>query len=133
MDGLNFSFRKPRKNDVIEGTVVRVTEDMVYLDINFISEGIIHKDKFTTENVDLRTIVKEGDVIKAVVGDVRDEEHTYVLMSRLPLLKEEKFEEIKKLFKNKETITAKVIKNANDKGLVLNYFGFEIFVPEGQV
>ena len=94
MDGLNFSFRKPRKNDVIEGTVVRVTEDMVYLDINFISEGIIHKDKFTTENVDLRTIVKEGDVIKAVVGDVRDEEHTYVLMSRLPLLKEEKFAEM---------------------------------------
>lgn len=132
MDQINFGFKKPRVNEVIEGEVVKVTDDMVYLDINYITEGTIHKDKFTTEDVDLRSLVKVGDKVKAVVKDTRDEEHTYVLMSRLPLIKEEKFNEIKEAQKNHQVITAKVTKVVK-KGLILSYLGYEIFVPEGQV
>lgn len=132
MDNINYGFKKPRVNEVIEGTVVKVDESIVYLDINYITEGTIHKDKFTTDDVDLRSLVKVGDRVKAVVKDLRDEEHTYVLMSRLPLIKEEKFGEIKKAYHTHKVITAKIVKAVN-KGLVATYLGHEIFIPDGQI
>ena len=52
--------------EVLDGTVIEVREDQIILNIDYKSDAIITRNEYTsTPGVDLRTVVKEGDVITA--------------------------------------------------------------------
>ncbi len=132
MDGMMFSFKKPKVNEEITGEVVTVTQEKILLDINYICEGTIYRDQFSNGDCDLLKLVQVGDKVTAVVKKVEDGEHTCVLMSRLPFIREENFAAIKKAKNTHETLEVKVEKSVN-KGLVAKYLGFEMFIPDGQI
>lgn len=122
---------KPAVGKVVEGEVVEINdeENCILINLNTQTEGRIYIEHFCSdfENKKFSKLVKVGDVVRAKITKW-DEEHSILLLSRLPLLKEENLLKIKEQFEKGDTIIANV-KQANEGGLVLEYLGHEIFVP----
>lgn len=129
---MEFSFKNVYVGDTVDAKVIRVADNEILLDLEYVLEGTIYLNEYTTEKVgSFKKIVAEGDIVRAVVKKI-DEERGQVLLSRLGLIKEENFGKIVDLFKNGEVIDAKVTQTVN-KGLLLDYLGFELFMHESQV
>ncbi len=114
---------------VVDGTVVKVEDNTIYLDVQYFTEGKIHLDNYDKPAPSTFIgLVKEGDVVKARVQKITTEEPAQILLSRLPLLLQEKFDDIKALVESKEVVKGRV-KTIRDKGLILTYLGHEVFLP----
>jgi small subunit ribosomal protein S1 len=121
-------FKMLKVGQIVEGTVIKVEENTIYLDVQYITEGKIHLDNYDKPAPDTFIgFIKEGQKVKAKVQKITDDP-AQILLSRLPLLIEEKFDEIVALVESGETVKAKV-KKILDKGLILNYAGHEVFLP----
>ncbi|MDO9629349.1 MAG: S1 RNA-binding domain-containing protein [Acholeplasmataceae bacterium] len=113
---------------IVEGTVIQIEQNTIYLDIQDRTEGKIHLDNYDRPAPDTFIgLIKIGQRVKARVQKITDEP-AQILLSRLPLLIEEKFEKIQKLAETGETVKAKV-RQVLDKGLVLSYMDNEVFLP----
>ena len=113
------------------GTVVKITNDEIFVDIGWKSEGVIPLKELTvarkTRSEDLLSI---GDEITAVVIRVENEAgHT--VLSKLQADEERAEERLKKLAESKEEIQAKVVEIVKG-GLVVDV-GLRGFVPASQV
>lgn len=70
---LEESFKTIRNGEVVEGTVIDVKPDEIFLNIGYKSDGIITRNEYTNEpNVDLTTVVKVGDKMEAKVVKLND-------------------------------------------------------------
>ena len=70
---LEESLKTIRTGEVVEGTVIGVKEDEIILNIGYKADGIITRNEYTnTSNVDLTTLVHEGDKMQAKVLKVND-------------------------------------------------------------
>ncbi|MDF2951076.1 MAG: rpsA [Anaerocolumna sp.] len=59
---LEDSFKTIHNGEVVEGTIIRVKEDEIVVNIGYKADGIITRSEYTnTPNVDLTTVVKEGE------------------------------------------------------------------------
>ena len=68
---LEESLKTIRNGEVVEGTVIDVKPDEIFLNIGYKSDGIITRNEYTNEpNVDLTTVVKVGDKMEAKVVTV---------------------------------------------------------------
>ncbi len=120
----------PKKGQIVEGEAFDVKKDRILVSFSAATEGTIYAEYFDKpQPQDLTKIVKVGDKIRAKVVMVKEEDHSsMILLSRLPLLAEKKLEILEKAYQENQTIQA-VVKQAGDKGLVLNFEGFELFLP----
>jgi small subunit ribosomal protein S1 len=117
-----------KRGQIVEGTVVKVEENTIYLDVQFFTEGKIHLDNYDKPAPSTFIgLISVGDVVKAKVQKITDEP-AQILLSRLPLLYHEKFEQVKELVDSKEIVKAKV-KFVKEKGIILTYAGQEVFLP----
>ncbi len=123
------NFDLPSVNDVIEGEVVRVTNQEVTIDIQGATEGTIYLNELSLEKVEsAKDIVKIGDKIKAMVKKVDDEQ---ILLSRRALLEYERFQELKEAFEKREKLEA-TVERAVKGGLIVN-IGMEAFLPANMI
>lgn len=123
------NFDLPAVNDVIEGEVVRVTNQEVTVDIHGATEGTIYLNELTLDKVDsAKDVVKIGDKIKSMIKKVDDEQ---ILLSRRALLEYERFQELKTAFEKGETLVAKVERVVKG-GLIVN-IGLEAFLPANMI
>ena len=123
------NFDLPSVNDVIEGEVVRVTNQEVTIDIQGATEGTIYLNELSLEKVEsTKDIVKIGDKIKAMVKKVDDEQ---ILLSRRALLEYERFQELKEAFEKGEKLEA-TVERAVKGGLIVN-IGMEAFLPANMI
>ena len=123
------NFDLPAVNDVIEGEVVRVTNQEVTVDFHGATEGTIYLNELTLDKVDsAKDVVKIGDKIKAMIKKVDDEQ---ILLSRRALLEYERFQELKTAFEKGETLVAKVERVVKG-GLIVN-IGLEAFLPANMI
>ncbi|MFH0766869.1 MAG: S1 RNA-binding domain-containing protein [Bacillota bacterium] len=121
-------FKMLKVGQIVEGTVIKVEENTIYLDVQYTTEGKIHLDNYDKPAPEsFFGLVKEGQKVRARVQKITDDP-AQILLSRLPLLIEEKFEKIQKLVESGETVKAKV-RQILDKGLVLSYMENEVFLP----
>jgi small subunit ribosomal protein S1 len=121
-------FNLLKVGQIVEGVVIKVEENTIYLDIQDRTEGKIHLDNYDRPAPEsFFGLVKIGQKVKAKVQKITDEP-AQILLSRLPLLIEEKFEKIQVLVESGETVKARV-KQILEKGLVLNYMDNEVFLP----
>lgn len=117
-----------KRGQIVEGVVIKVEDNTIYLDIQQFTEGKIHLDNYDKPAPNsFIGLVKEGQVVRAKVQKITDEP-AQILLSRLPLLIDEKFDDIRALVASGETVKAKV-KAAKEKGLILAYAGHEAFLP----
>ena len=107
---LEESFKTIHTGEVVDGTVISVKEDEIVLNIGYKADGIITRSEYTNKpNVDLRTVVSEGDTMKAKVLKVNDGDGQ-VLLTYRRLVAEEGNKKLEEAYNNKEVITAKVDK-----------------------
>ena len=93
--------------EIVEGTVISVKEDEIVLNIGYKADGIITRNENSNQPIDLTTVVKEGDTMKAKVLKVNDGEGQ-VLLTYKRLAMEKSNERIKEAFENKEVLKAPV-------------------------
>jgi len=129
---LEESLKTIQNGEVVEGTVIRVKEDEIVLNIGYKADGIITRSEYTnTPNVDLTTVVKEGDTLQAKVLKVNDGEGQ-VLLTYKRLAQEKGSKRLEEAFNNKEVLKAKVAA-VLDGGLSVIVDETRIFIPASLV
>ncbi len=117
-----------RVGQIVEGTVIKIEENTIYLDVQYTTEGKIHLDNYSKPAPSTFIgLIEEGQKVRARVQKITDDP-AQILLSRLPLLQEENFEKIKTIVENKEIVQAKV-RQIKDKGIILSYLGNDVFLP----
>lgn len=129
---LEESFVSIHRGDIVEGTIIGLSDDEIYVNIGFKSDGIIPKSEYTNyPSVNMADIVKIGDKIKAKVLKVNDGEGQ-VLLTYKRLQTEEGFKKVEELFKSKQEVTGKV-SLVLEGGLVVIIDEVRVFIPASLV
>ncbi|MDE6182330.1 MAG: 30S ribosomal protein S1, partial [Eubacteriales bacterium] len=129
---LNESFKTLHNGSVVKGSVIRVTENEVFVDLKYKSDGIIEKSEFSNESsIDLRNEVKVGDEIEVYVVKLNDGDGNVVL-SKKRLEASKGFEELEEAFNNKQIVKGKII-DIIKGGLIANINNIRVFVPSSQI
>ncbi len=120
------------KGEIIEGTVIGVNADEIYVNIGYKSDGIIPKSEYSNyPTLDLSTVVSPGDTIRSKVLRVNDGEGQ-VLLTYKRLKAEEGLARVEELFNSKEEVTAKV-SLVLAGGLVVIIDEVRVFIPASLV
>ena len=124
----------PKVGEILTGTVVRVTQEEVLLDVSYMFEGTIYKDHLTSKKIsDAREFVKVGDSLTAKVTKLSyGDENNILLMSCLDVERNSVREQHISELKVNSEVLAKVKKN-NPGGLELQYHGIDLFMPNSMV
>ena len=129
---LEESFKTIRNGDVVEGTVIDVKPDEIFLNIGYKSDGIITRNEYTNEpNVDLTTVVKVGDTMEAKVIKLNDGEGQ-VILSYKRLAAEKGSKRLEEAFENQEVLKAKVTQVLAG-GVCVNVDETRVFIPASLV
>lgn len=122
------SMARINRGQVVEATVILVQEKGVSVNIGSLKDGFIPWEEMSFEEVD-KTAVKEGDVFKAVVVKIDDEE---IIVSKRRAEVQATYDEIQKMFANKEVLTVHV-KEVVKGGVVAPFKGLRGFIPGSQI
>ena len=129
---LEQSFKTLHNGEVVEGTVIRVKEDEIALNIGYKADGILSKSEYSAQPIaDLREVVKEGDKIAVKVLKVNDGEGQ-VLLSRRKLAQDRSSQLLQDAFENKTVLTAKVSEVVKG-GLTVLVDECRVFIPASLV
>lgn len=121
-----------RTGQVVEGTVVRVTDSEVYVDIRYKSDGIIQANELSNlPNVQPADVVKEGDIIKVVVLRLENREGNVVLSKRRADA-EAGWKLAEAAFAEGKIVSGQVTEVVKG-GLIVNLFNLRAFLPASLV
>ncbi|MDQ1374527.1 MAG: small subunit ribosomal protein, partial [Actinomycetota bacterium] len=117
--------------DIVKGTIVKVDNDEVLLDIGFKSEGVIPSRELSIRHdVDPHEIVSMGDVIEALVLQKEDKEGRLVL-SKKRAQYERAWGDVEKIKESEGVVEGPVIEVVKG-GLILD-IGLRGFLPASLV
>ena len=120
-----------RQGMIVEGTVVKIDKDCIMVDIGGKSEAKIPVEQLSAkEAANIEESFKVGDKIKARVLQPNGKEG--IILSKKSIDYELRWEEIQKLYNEKQIISA-VVKEANKGGLKVDLLGHLAFCPNSQV
>ena len=129
---LEESLKTIRNGEVVEGTVIDVKPDEIFLNIGYKSDGIITRNEYTNEpNVDLTTVVKVGDKMEAKVVKLNDGEGQ-VILSYKRLQAEKGSKRLEEAFENQEVLKAKVTQVLAG-GVCVSVDETRVFIPASLV
>ncbi|NPA42576.1 MAG: 30S ribosomal protein S1 [Chlorobi bacterium] len=114
------------ENEVIEGTVTKITDKDVIIDINSKSEGVISRNEFRY-NPDL----KPGDKVEVMVVKKEDKNGQLVLSHRKARLLNA-WEKVNEVHEKGEIVKG-YIKSRTKGGMIVDIFGIESFLPGSQI
>lgn len=121
-------FKMPKVGQIVEGAIIKVEPNTLYIDLNAMTEGKIHLDNYAKPAPETFVgLFKVGDTLRAKIQKITDYP-SQILLSRLPILEEEAFEGLAAIIKNEEIVKVRV-KSVDEKGLSLTYKMFEAFLP----
>ncbi len=121
-----------RPGEIVTGTVISVRPDEIVLNIGAKGDGIITRSEYSNDNnLDLTTVVNEGDTMEAKVlkGKSGDE---VILLTYKRLAADRGNKKLEEAFNNKTVLKAKVVK-VLDGGLSVVYEGARVFIPASLV
>jgi len=115
-----------KEHEVIDGTVVGITNREVVINIGFKSDGVIQLNEFRY-NPDL----KVGDTVEVYVENQEDPNGQLILShKKARILKS--WERINDAFEKQEIIKG-YVKSRTKGGLIVDIFGIEAFLPGSQI
>lgn len=115
--------------DTVTGTIVKVEEKQVLVDIGYKTEGIVPISELSSLHVELPSdVVSEGDTITLQVKKVTDDE---VVLSKKAVDAEKAWGDLQEKFDNKEVFET-VVKEVVKGGLVVDV-GVRGFIPASLV
>ncbi|RKQ16132.1 30S ribosomal protein S1 [Oceanobacillus bengalensis] len=117
------------QGDTVTGTVVKVEEKQVLVDIGYKTEGILPISELSSLHVEATSdVVKEGDSLTLKVKKVEDDE---IVLSKKAVDAESAWEDLEKKYENNEIFDTEV-KEVVKGGLVVDV-GVRGFIPASLV
>jgi small subunit ribosomal protein S1 len=126
----DYAFRSLRRGETVEGTVVRVDQDEVLVDIGLKSEGVIPSRELFTEGEDAEPLRIGDRTLVYVMQPESQEGHAILSLRRARM--ERSWREIEELYHRGAIIEAPVV-DFNKGGLIVDVKGIRGFVPVSQV
>lgn len=126
----DYAFHRLRRGETIEGTVVRIDDDEVLVDVGSKSEGIIPAREFYSEEGEAQPL-HIGDRTLVYVMQPEDQEGHAVLSLRRARM-ERSWREVEELYHEGAIIEAPVV-DFNKGGLIVDFKGIRGFVPVSQI
>ena len=123
---------RPKKGDIVKAKVEYIRDSQFVLEIPGFAgyDAYMFKDQYTNDPSEDVNKIKVGDTIDVSIAKIIETEDSMsVFVSRIPLLKKKNQEVLLDAYNNKTTINVKVTKAVN-KGVLADYAGCEIFIPE---
>jgi small subunit ribosomal protein S1 len=117
------------EEQIVTGTVLKVTPQYVLLDIGYKSEGVVPVAEF--QDQDGNVTVQRGDEI-AVMREPGSTEEGYINLSHQKAQRLRSWDEIEKAFNEKAPVSARVIDRIKG-GLTVDILGARAFLPGSQV
>ncbi len=128
LDFYDSSFRNIAEGEVVKGTVLKVTDSEVIVDVGYKSEGIIGVQEFLDENG--QVTVQPGDIVDVLLERTEDRDG-YVVLSREKAEKMKIWDDVEKAFAEKKVVIGRVIERI--KGGLAVDIGVRAFLPGSQV
>src|SRR5512138_2356490 len=128
LDIYDDSFRNMAEGEVVKGTVLKVTDTAVVVDVGYKSEGIIPVDEFVDENGQIS--VQPGDTDDVPPESTEDREG-HIVLSREKAEKMKIWDEVEKAYAEKKVVIGRVIERI--KGGLAVDIGVRAFLPGSQI
>src|SRR5690606_27871084 len=128
LDLYDSSFRNIAEGEVVKGTVLKVTENEIIVDVGYKSEGIIPVEEFLDENGEIT--VQPGDVVDVLLERTEDREG-HIVLSREKAEKMKIWDEVERAFAEKKVVIGRVIERI--KGGLAVDIGVRAFLPGSQI
>lgn len=129
---LEASFRKIEEGDIIEGTVIGVTESEVILDLKYYTEGIIRLADYTeAPDFSIKQDMAIGDTVSAEVISL-DDGNGNILLSRKQANDVLAWDKLKEYMENGTDLTVQ-IKGVVNKGVIAYVEGIRGFIPASKL
>src|SRR5688500_1566300 len=122
------SFRNIAEGEVVKGTVLKVTDTEVVVDVGFKSEGIISIEEFLDEHRQIT--VQPGDTVDVLLEKTEDRDG-YVVLSREKAEKMKIWDEVERAYTDKKVVIGRVIERI--KGGLAVDIGVRAFLPGSQI
>ncbi len=117
------------EDQIVSGTVLKVTAQYVVVDIGYKSEGVVLVSEFQDHEGNVS--VQRGDEI-AVMREPGHTEEGYIHLSHQKAQRLKAWDEIEKVFNDKAPVKARVIDRIKG-GLTVDILGARAFLPGSQV
>ncbi len=129
---LDSSFRKVSEGDVLKGTVIKITDTEVSLDLNSYAEGIIMAEDFSNDpDITIKDFVSKGDIITAVVIKTDDGEGN-IRLSKKEADSFLAWDKLKQLMAEGAKLTVKIQGIVNG-GVIAYVEGIRGFIPASKL
>jgi small subunit ribosomal protein S1 len=129
MSEANNEMTEVKVGDILSGTVVKVDEKQVLVDIGYKTEGILPISELSSLHVEkANEVVNEGDVLEVKVKKMEDDE---VIISKRAIDAEKAWEDLEEKYNSNEVFETEV-KNIVKGGLVVDV-GVRGFIPASLV
>ncbi|NQT29792.1 MAG: S1 RNA-binding domain-containing protein [Candidatus Saganbacteria bacterium] len=126
------TFKEYKAGDVVSGTVIKVDQSGVLVDIKYKADGFILPDQLSEKSsASPLDIVKVGDVINVFIENLENKEG-YVVLSKARADDEIRWKKAFDAYKKKTLLEGKVVQ-ALQGGLVVECEGIRGFIPASQV
>ena len=122
------SFRNMAEGEVVKGTVLKVTETAVVVDVGYKSEGLIQIHEFLDENG--QVTVQAGDMVDVLLERTEDREG-HIVLSREKAEKMKIWDEVEKAYAERKVVIGRVIERI--KGGLAVDIGVRAFLPGSQI
>lgn len=120
----NATFKEYKAGDIVLGTVQKVDNSGILLDIGYMSDALVQKGEYSGEP-------KVGDKIKILIEKLESKEG-YVLASKNKADEVLRWDEAFAAFNKRQLLEAKVIKAVRG-GLFVGWKGINAFIPASQI
>ncbi|PEN15110.1 30S ribosomal protein S1 [Longibacter salinarum] len=114
-----------REEDIVEGRVLKVSDDDVLIDIGYKSDGIISADEFSRE-------LKPGDTVEVYLERKEDRDGQLVL-SKAKADKVRRWQRIEEIYENEEIIEGTIVRRIKGGMIVELFDDLEAFLPGSQI
>src|ERR671910_345384 len=128
LDIYDNSFRNIAEGEVVKGTVLKVTDTEVVVDVGFKSEGILSIEEFLDEHRQIT--VQPGDTVDVLLEKTEDRDG-YVVLSREKAEKMKIWDEVERAYTDKKVVIGRVIERI--KGGLAVDIGVRAFLPGSQI
>jgi len=128
LDVYDDSFRNMAEGEVVKGTVLKVTETAVVVDVGYKSEGLVPIHEFLDENG--QVTVQAGDMVDVLLERTEDREG-HIVLSREKAEKMKIWDEVEKAYAERKVVIGRVIERI--KGGLAVDIGVRAFLPGSQI
>ena len=128
LDMYDVSFKNFAEGEVVRGTVLKVSESEVIVDVGYKSEGVIQADEFKDETGKVN--IKPGDSVEVLLERTEDKDG-YIVLSKEKAEKMKVWDEVERAYQERRVVTGRVIERV--KGGLAVDIGVRAFLPGSQV